>query len=366
MAALRQLDTGPRIVLRTVLIVLAVVFAVYLVYLLQRPLSWLVIAAFVAVAVSAPIRFLSQRMPRGLAIASVYGGLVAVPLILAALLIPPLVGQAEDLANNVPGYVDDVEEFVNENDTLRGLNEDYDIVTKLQDEAGKIPGQIGNAATILSDIGVGLVNSIFALVTILILSIFMVTSGGRWVERLIDAQDAQRAPRLRRALDSIASAIGSYVGGALIQATLAGTLAFIVLSILGAPFAGALALIVAFGDLIPVVGATIAAFAIAIVMLFVNFPVGVIVWVIYAIVYQQIENYVIQPQIQRRAVAVEPIVILVAVLFGSTLFGVVGALLAIPAAASLQIVIKELTDYRRELAAPAAPHAPTGAATNPA
>ena len=119
------------------------------------------------------------------------------------------------------------------------------------------------------------------------------------------------------------------------------------LTILGAPFAGALALIMAFGDLIPVVGATIAAFLVGVVLLFVNFPVALIVWIIFAIVYQQVENYVIQPQIQRRAVAVEPIVILVAVLFGSTLFGVVGALLAIPAAASIQIAVREWIDYRR-------------------
>ena len=131
MAAMRQLDMGPRIVLRTVLIVLTVILTVYLVYLLQRPLSWLVIAAFVAIAVSGPIGLLSRHMPRGLAIATVYGALVALPLVLAALLIPPLVGQAEDLAQDVPGYVDDVDEFVNDNDTLRGLNEDYDIVTKL-------------------------------------------------------------------------------------------------------------------------------------------------------------------------------------------------------------------------------------------
>jgi len=83
------------------------------------------------------------------------------------------------------------------------------------------------------------------------------------------------------------------------------------------------------------------------VLLFVNFPVALIVWVIFALVYQQIENYVIQPQIQRRAVAVEPIVILIAVLFGSTLFGVPGALLAIPTAASIQIAAREWMDYRR-------------------
>ena len=96
------------------------------------------------------------------------------------------------------------------------------------------------------------------------------------------------------------------------------------------------------------VGATIAAVFIGVVMLFVNFPVGVIVWVIWAIVYQQIENYVIQPQIQKRAVQVEAFVVLVAVLFGSTLFGILGAVLAIPTAATLQIVWREYRDYRRE------------------
>ena len=113
-------------------------------------------------------------------------------------------------------------------------------------------------------------------------------------------------------------------------------------------FAGVLALIVFFFDLIPVVGATIGAALIAIVMLFVNFPVGVIIWVVWAIAYQQIENYVIQPQIQKRAVQVEPFIVLVAVLFGSTLFGVLGAVLAIPTAATLQIVWREYRDYRRE------------------
>lgn len=368
MAVMRQFDIGARVVWRTVLIVLTVVITVYLVYLLQRPLSWLVIATFVAIAVSGPVGVLSRHMPRGLAIAAVYLALISVPLILAALLIPPLVGQAEELAQDVPGYVQDVEKFVNENDTLRSINQDYNVVGKLREEAEKLPGQIGNAANILSDIGVGIVNSVFAFVTILILSIFMVASGRRWVDRFVEWQDPQHRERLQRTFDSIASAIGNYVGGALLQATLAGTAAFIVLSILGAPFAGALALLVFFGDLIPVVGATIAAFLVGIVMLFVDFPVGLIVWIVYAIVYQQIENYVIQPQIQRRAVAVEPIVILIAVLFGATLFGVPGALLAIPTAASIQIAIRELVDYRREVEAEggAAGREPAGPEPGPA
>lgn len=351
MAVLRSFEAGPRTALRTVMTVLGVALTVYVVYLLRKPISWLVVAAFLAVAVGGPVRRLEGRMPRGAAIAIVYSAVICIPIALGALLIPPLVNQAEDLVNNVPGYVDDFEKFVNDNDTLKKLNEDYDITAKLQDEAAKLPSHIGTATDTLSNIGVGLVNSIFAAVTILILSIFMVSGGSGWIERFLAAQDPDHRERLRRTLDRIGEAIGNYVGGALIQATLAGVTAYVVLAILGAPFAGALALVVAFGDLIPVVGATIAAALVAIVMLFVNFPVGVIVWVIYALIYQQVENYLIQPQIQRRAVAVEPFLILVAVLFGSTLFGVGGAVLAIPAAATIQISVREFIDYRRELAA---------------
>jgi predicted PurR-regulated permease PerM len=337
-----------RVVVRTVVIVVVAVLTLYLIYLLRTPLTWLVIAAFLAVAMAGPVNFFSRWMKRGLAIALVYALLILTPFALGALLIPPIVGQAEDLAGDVPGYVDDAEQFIADNQQLSSLNEDFDITTKLQDLAQDLPSKIGDAAGVLADIGVGVVNSIFAAVTILILSVFMVGGGPRWRERFLQMHRPDRAERLRRAFEHIASAIGNYVGGALVQATIAGVSAFIVLEILGAPFAAPLALLVALFDLIPVVGATIAAFLVAIVMIFVNFPVGLIVWVIFAIVYQQVENYLIQPQIQRRAVEVEPFVILVAVLFGSTLFGVVGAILAIPAAASVQIAVREWLEYRRE------------------
>jgi predicted PurR-regulated permease PerM len=342
-------DSTPRSIVRIVLIVITVLLALYVIYLLRKPLSWLVIAAFIAIAAAGPVNVLQRYMKRGFAIALVYLMLLLIPIGLGALLVPPLVGEAEDLAANAPEYVQDVESFVADNETLNSLNEDYDITTKLQEEAEKLPEKIPDAAGVLSDIGVGLVNSIFAGVTIFILSIFMVAGGPRWVDGFVEAQRPEHAERIERTLRRIANAVGNYVGGALVQATIAGVTAFIVLKILGAPFAGPLAVVVFFFDLIPVVGATIAAFLVAIVMLFINFPVGLIVWVVFAITYQQFENYVIQPQIQRRATEIEPFVVLVAVLCGSTLFGVIGALLAIPTAASIQIAIHEWRLYRREL-----------------
>jgi predicted PurR-regulated permease PerM len=368
MAVMTPRDPLGRAALRTVLTVVAVALALYVIYALREPITWLVIAAFIAVAMSGPVNLLQRWLKRrGLAIAIAYMVLILIPIGLGALLIPSLVGQVEDLADNVPEYAQDVTEFVQENKTLNDLNEKYDFTSEIESLASELPSRIGDAAGVLQDIGVGVVNSIFASVTILILSIFMVGGGARWAEAFVRTQPPGRRERVESALRRIADAIGNYVGGALLQATVAGVSAFIVLKILGAPFAGPLALVVAFFDLIPVVGATIAAVLIAIIMLFVNFPVGVIVWIVWAIAYQQIENYVIQPQIQKRAVSIEPFVILVSVLFGATLFGVIGAILAIPAAATLQIVFHEWREYRREtLASPVDTPAPPPPETGPA
>jgi predicted PurR-regulated permease PerM len=334
---------------RIVLIVITILLILYVVYLLRRPLAWLVLAAFLAVALSGPVNLFSRWMRRGLAIALVYLLLILVPVLLGGLLVPSMVSQAEELVDNLPQYAQDLSDTVNENDTLRSLNEEFDITGRLQEEAQELPSRLGDAAEILRDVGVGVVNSVFAAVTILVLSVFMLAGSRRWLSRLLATQPGDRAQRIERALDRIATAVGNYAGGALLQATIAGVSAFVVLTILGAPFAAPLALIVALFDLIPVVGATIAAVLVGIVLLFVNFPIAVIVWAIWAIIYQQVENYLIQPQIQMRAVEIEPFVVLVAVLFGSTLFGVLGAILAIPFAASAQIALREYLDYRRAL-----------------
>ena len=346
-----KVDSPARAIARNVLVVAGVVLVLYVIYLLRKPISWLIIAAFLAVALAGPVNFFQRYMKRGLAIALVYLGLLAIPIGLGAVLLPPIVNQVSDVATNAPSYVQDVEDYVNDNETLRDLNEKYDITEKLSEEAEKLPSKAGDAAKVLRDIGFGLVSSIFAGVTILILSIFMVASGPRWIEGFVRMQRPQHAERIERTLRRIANAVGNYVGGALLQATIAGFSAFIVLTILGVPFAGPLAVIVFVFDLIPVIGATIGSILVAIVTAFVNFPIALIIWVIFAIVYQQVENYLIQPQIQKRATKIEAFIVLVAVLFGSTLFGILGAILAIPAAASIQIAVQEYREYRRELTA---------------
>ena len=337
----------PRVIARSVVVILLVIFTVWLIYQLRQPLTWIFIAGFLAIALSGPVNWFHRYMRRGLAIALVYFALVLIPVLLAALLVPPVVTQLNNLIQNLPAYASDLQDFVSQNNTLRRLEQDYNITAELQKQAATLPGRVGDAAGILSDIGLGLVNSVFAGVSILILSLFMIGSGRTWLDWVADRQEPERAEWLKRLFDRIRNAVGNYVAGALGQALIAGVLAYVVLLILGVPYAGSLAVVIFLLDLVPLVGATLGAIVVAIITVFNDFPADTIVWVIWSIVYQQVENSVIQPRIQARAVSVHPFVVLTSVLFGSTLFGVLGALLAIPIAAAIQISIVEYNNYRR-------------------
>lgn len=344
----RASELPVRTILRVVLIVVLSAVALYLVYLLRKPIGWVLTATFIAIALSGPVNRLNRHMNRGFAILLVYLGLILVPVGITALVVPPMVTQGTELVEDVPSYANDVQDFVNKNERLRELDQKYDITGSLQDQAAKLPAKVGDAAKILGDIGLGLVNSIFALLNILILSVFIVARGRQWTDAALNLRPEHERVRWRRILDSTASAVGGYVQGALTIALIAGVQSYIVMSILGVPFAAPLALIAGFASLIPLVGATAAAILIGLVTLFNDFPKDTIIWAVWAVIYQQLENNLIQPQIQRRTVQVQPFIVLVAVLFGSTLLGVLGAIVAIPIAASIQIVVREWWAWRQE------------------
>lgn len=335
-----------RTIARVVLIVLVVIGTIAVVRLLWQPIAWLIIAMFLAIALSGPVNLLARRMRRGFAITVVYLAVLLVPVAIGSLILPPLVRQGVDFVNDLPRYSRDLQDTIQKNKRLRNLNQDLGFTTELNKLADDAPERIGEAAGVLRDVGAGLISSLFAGFTIFVLSIFMVARGRSWIDGALQLRGGRSSEAIGQALDRIAIAVGNYVGGAILQASIAGVTAFVVLTILGVPFAGALAILMAFGDLIPLVGATIAAALIAIVTLFNDFPADTIVWMIFAGGYQQFENYVIQPQIQKRAIELEPFVILVSVLFGGTLFGVAGALLAIPVAATIQISLQEWWGFR--------------------
>jgi predicted PurR-regulated permease PerM len=182
-------------------------------------------------------------------------------------------------------------------------------------------------------------------VTIVFLTFFMLLEGRAWVERFYSLLPASSQPRWRQVGHDIYRTVGGYVTGNILISVIAGAGNTIVLLIMGVPYAVALGLLVAFLDLIPLAGATIAGVIVTAVALLHSVPAGIVV-VIFFVVYQQVENHVLQPVIYGRTVQLSPLAVLIAVLVGAELAGVIGALAAIPVAGALQVVIRDQLAYR--------------------
>ena len=313
-----------------------------LLYLLVQVRSTLLlllgIAVFLAVALGPAVDFFARRgLPRAGAILVVYLLIFFVFGGVLSLIVPPVVNGATDLSRDIPGYVTDLRD----SKTIRDFDDKYDITTKLQEEADKLPDKIGDAAGALQSIATGVVNAAFQLLTILTMTFFLLLDGRRIANFLITRFGRHREERLRDVAERIYKSTSGYVAGALTITSINGILTFVVLTILGVPFAVPLAVLMSFFGLIPLVGATIGGVIILIVTLFTDFPSATIIYGIFLLLYQQLENNVLQPFIFKRTVNVPPLAVIVAILAGAALLGVVGALIAIPIAAALQIVFKE-------------------------
>jgi predicted PurR-regulated permease PerM len=310
----------------------------YLLVQIRSTLMLFGIAVFLAVALGPAVDFFSRgRLPRAGAILLVYLLIFAAFAGVLSLIVPPVVNGATDLSQNIPSYVDDLRN----NKTLRNFDNKYKITPKLKKEAQKLPDRLGDAAGALQSIASGVVNTAFQLLTILTMTFFLLLDGRRIARFLVTRFGRHREERLRGILERIYKSTSGYVAGALTITSINGILTFIVLTILGVPFAVPLAVLMSFFGLIPLVGATIGGIVILLVTLFTDFPSATIVYAIFLIVYQQVENNVLQPFIFKRTVNVPPLAVIVAILAGSSVLGVLGALVAIPIAAALQIVIKE-------------------------
>jgi predicted PurR-regulated permease PerM len=190
------------------------------------------------------------------------------------------------------------------------------------------------------------VTAVIATVTIAFLTFFMLLEGPAWVERFYSLLPAEQQPRWRKIGHDIYDTIGGYVTGNLAISLIAGVVSTAVLLALDVPFAVALGLLVAILDLIPLAGATIAAILVTTVAFLDSTTSGVIV-LIFFILYQQLENHVLQPIVYGRTVKLSPLAVLIAVLIGAELAGVVGALAAIPVAGTIQVILVDWLERRR-------------------
>jgi predicted PurR-regulated permease PerM len=331
-------QVSTRAVAKVVLVAAAVVAVLYFAYLIREVIGLFLIAAFFAIAIAPAVNWLNRRsVPRWLAILLVYLGIGAGIFGIGLLIVPPLVNGVEDLSADLPGYVDDLRS----NETFRDYDDRYHITEKLREQAQQLPSKLGDAAGTLRDVTVGVFTRFVQLFSILVITFFLVKDGNRMLSFAFRQVPAERERRLRAIADDISDAIAGYVFGNFVISVLAGLVTYVTLRILDVPFATPLAILFGFFDLIPLVGATLGGILVGIVVAFVDFPVGLIVWVAVLILYQQIENNLIQPVVYGRAVQLHPLVVIVAILIGAALLGVLGALVAIPAAAAVQAIIRD-------------------------
>jgi len=357
--------SSPVIVARVVTVAIGTLAALYALYLVRDVVGLVLGAVFVALALAGPVAVVEARgVPRAWAILLVYLASLAALVGIGLLLVPPVVSEVNELVKDAPGLVGDLEG----SSAYRRLDTEYDVSDKLLTEAEKLPEHLGDLTSVLADITVGVFARVTQLVIVLVLAFLLLMSGGRILDFGFSRLDPALERRARRAAEGIGKAVAGYIAGSLLLALIAGVLSFFVMELLSIPFAIPLAVLFGFTTLIPLVGLTIGGVIVGIVAAFHGFPTALIVWGVFFLLYQQVNDRALGPYVYKRTVELHPLVAIVAVLIGGTQLGILGALVAIPAAATIQIFLKDLYEARRqgdEIVVPSS-EGPTPSAPEPA
>ena len=336
-------------VVRIVAIVVACAFMLYLTWRLREVVRLCVISLFVGLALLPIVDAIDTRVrvPRAAIILALYVVLAAGVVVAGAVVVPSLVKQVSQLSHNVPRYAHNLRS----NATFRSYDDRYHITAKLQRDAHELPTQLRKAAGPLQDVTVKAFGVVGQFVTVLAVTFLLMLNGRRYVGMALRLTGS-REPRYRQLVIDINQAVARYMLGNVAISVLATLATWLVLTILGVPYALSLGIVVGFFDLIPLVGATIGAIIVALATATVDFPTATIVWVAFVIVYQRFENYLVQPLVYGKALNVNPLVTILGVLAGAALLGILGALLAIPLAAAVQIVLRDWWANRSAVAEP--------------
>ncbi len=336
--------------LRIFLVAVGCAIALYLTWRVRTIVRLVAISVFLALAMIPLVDALDRRtrVPRGIIILAAYVVLIAVVVVIGAAVVPTMVKEVGQLSHNAPQYARDLRA----NSTFRHYDNRYHISAKLVQDARRLPQSLTHLVGPLKQVTVTAFGFIGQLVTVLALTFLLVLHGREYVDMGLSLTGA-REERYRRVVIDIDRAVANYVLGNCSISALATLATWIVLSILGVPYALSLGFVVGFFDLIPLVGATIGAIVVALATVTVSFPLATIVWIAFIVIWQRFEDYVVQPLVYGKALHVNPIVTILSVLVGASLLGILGALIAIPTAAGIQIVLTDWWSSRHEDTAPA-------------
>jgi predicted PurR-regulated permease PerM len=342
-----------RTVAAALLTIVVVLVALFLIWKVRTFVGWFVIALFLAAVLNPAVNWLQRRhrlIKRPIAIALTYVALVVVLLFVVVIFLPLLVDQINgfikfvNTAAQAPqGPTEYIKGLFKQNG-LGGLFKRLGV--ELSDLRKQLGEALGNLFSATGQIAIGAAGFVAALATVLTLTFFLILGSERYVEAGVGLFSERHRPLVRRILGQAAGAVSGYVTGNLAISVICGVTTFVVLLLLGMPYAAPLALLVAVLDLVPLVGATLGGALLVIVGLFVE-PWKAVVLLVFVLVYQQVESNLLQPLVYSQAVQLNGLVILVALLVGGQLLGIPGALLAIPVAEIIRILITEISAYRR-------------------
>jgi predicted PurR-regulated permease PerM len=320
--------------------VLTVALAAMTVYSVRRILVLVVIALFISVSLDPAVRWLVRRgFSRRAAVTVIFLAAFGVVAGFLAAMTPPLISEGGKLFQELPGYV---ERLPQQSETYRKLAERYNFTEKISEYAAMIPQKVaGQAWGFLSRF----LGALASLLTVIVFTIYFMADLPRLRRGLVRLFPRTRRPRVAQVVDVVVDKVGAYMIGNLIISAIAGITSFIVLLVLGVPYALPLAVAVAITDLIPLIGATLGAVLCTAITFFATdlWPETVVVAAFF-IGYQQIENYILVPRVMRNTVDISSIAVLLSALIGATVLGVMGALMAIPIAAAVKVVLTPMID----------------------
>ena len=307
----------------------------------------IIVSIFLAAGLNPAVMFFQNRgLKRGVAVGAVMACVLIFVAAFIAIAVPPLLDQGNQLLENAPQLIRDL----NNNAFINDLNIKYGVIDSLQTRVDAIIKDGQFAITAFGGvIGVGkaVVSGLVSTITILTLTLYFLASLPQVVEIGLKFVPASRRSRVSKLVNAIISRVGSFVGGQAIIAALAAIFILIMGLIIGMPYAGPLAVIVLVCGFIPLVGHFIGMTIVTLVSLTASLSIAVIALASY-IIYVQIENYVITPRIMKRSLSIPGLVTIIAALLGTSLLGLIGGLLAVPIAAAILLILDEVVFPRAE------------------
>ena len=301
----------------------------------------ILIALFLAMGLNPAVEALRRRnMSRVTAVTIIFTSVIAFVVFFALVVAPPVISQGTQLINKAPTLLADL----TNNATINKLNDQYGIIDTLQ---SKLTSVTSDGTLLISAfggvIGVGksVLSGFFTFLTILVLTLYFITSLPQAVNLGLSLVPASRRARVGHLTNAIIARVGSFVGSQIVIAAMAAVFVFVLSLVLGLPSPIAIGMIVFVCGLIPLVGHFLGSGIVTIIALTQSIAIGVIAFVAY-VVYVQIENYVVTPRIMKRTLAVPGAVTIISALIGSSLLGLVGGLLAVPVAASIILILDEV------------------------